>query len=1767
MNSNQVAAVAVGDSEKEQFKRIQSRLETTTNDKLENVINSLLPKIIPMLVDSNQSSSLQPINSDKNNNDFLIPILNIAFERIQTIPDLKLPVKELLDLVSSSQPEIVSYEAIRFLDIGIMKLKTPSYTDEYINDCVHIILSCIKEFPTFHFKQSYSLLFYAYKFLSKCALLISTTTNTTSTSSSTATRIVDKTILEVEDLTILSDWLFDLTLLQTALVKDAVGSIIPGLSHDRIVRLTSKQTVWAPAEIKQFKLTLITSLGKPWLPTQYILPTLLSCLSSDDQDVKNEAVFKINGATSLYNIKTYCVDIFIVLINLCLPESLTTNTTTNDNTAATTNTRIYQHRTKLADKLKISFLEYIIKELVSVGEVKTVLINSTSCMALVRKWVAHECGCEFDEVSDATVNNNNNNSDQGLLMPMSMESEQNIATTSMSNNTTSSVSTTAAITSTANKMVSGLEVGLEGSALQYHSLVLKILYLLTSTSSSTTTNNSTTSTNTTAAIVSPTSRDTDSLLTLPQYILIIKRSLHSFISRNASLSEQDSLKTAVLRDSCYLILDTLVAGEIIRVHTDVEASAVGDGDDDNDAMTSFYEKHLIFLKMFDKDLVHILFKMLDMEGSTSNVHLHALLTHMKELYMCLKQKIRQHQHIANCNSTNTTTNSSKINTTSYDRFLNLWQVKTDQLKLLLSDVNKTCTQNKARLVLLEWIKSLFDWELFTVENMFLLCQQTSASSNSHNNNNNTKQNTTTTAPTATTNNSNSNNSTNNSNSSETVIKDYIRLEFTSLQFQLQSVNNTHNNTNIESIMSALIRTCQSNSFTATQATSSTATSNSNTSAGNNKKTMIHTGHVYIVHSLLVCLKQKLRPQQLLLSIQSSSNNNASRSNANINREYEYAGMSSLSSLLLFVVSNHHANNIITNASSNATTAATTTSSSDNIWATLLDILIAMTSFLNYIDVTTNDTTNDNNSCNVYINHSEFELLLTDSIQIVYIIMMYTIVYTTTTNTNNTIYQRQQVWSLFKNSVLPILQQILQTLYFEYIHTTTNSTTTISASATSTSTTTTAATRNDAVREYRYNHYSSRNNSNTNNNSTNNTYFNNLSEYSYRMLSTQISQIIAVTVYMSTTTHNNIDNNINNATTAGISVETDINYISLQVRSVTLSLQQQQGVIMNTTQNKTENISIAITRAISLLTLLSHLYCALTTASNSNTNSNNTVIITSSRLTDMCTQLHSLIWDKTVVPLVTVLLQSSTTTNNNSNKWSLEHLSLSHQQVFYKYILELLPLLLPSTHNNSNNNNSNNNEINTTEETQNIVSNTTTQPVSLLLQLSKCTQQLVAVPTTNSTTTATNILSNKEIVLSILYALLHSSTTPTPTNNIKIATNSMCWQYLMSDIVWKGVNNNNSNNNNNNNAIRRLADNTNSSITSTTDFTTAQLFRIAEIIVNLTLSTTTTNNNNNNNNNEEGMMTAAVYQTELENKLEFLCSNAVYTNNTSNNNVVNSVTTTAITAGKSATSAKTISVREKLMAFITLLVYSHSCLKMTIMTAFTPSTTSTTPSSSSSSYSDAISPVMKTKILHWIELYLQGLLCKDLLIQDICVTGLCYLFQTIKWLDMLSNSNTNNTVSSAASRSFKTNNASTSQNSSSSVYQRLSDKIAHEVILILTKDKKLPQPVGMTVAGEIHTTTTTNNNNNNNGTNNNANDPTHTATTHDPLLRAASLLSDELGVRFVSQAENRLNVTAAEANNNSSSSTPLINFGVFTTLAKLAKKVSKCYCYCAHAYGI
>lgn len=264
------------------LQRIGDRLISTTNDDLEKVLEVLLPKLLPL----SNNGALR----DKQ----VVPILMHILRRIKPL-ETRLPLQALIGLI---QPEMMPFccnLTMVFIDATVKW-----HPAELYKDCALPLIHNLFKFQPFS-SQSNALCFYSLPCISFLSV---------------------QTAPDVEENVkiILGDWLLDLSIAQPGIIKGSAGSIQPGLSADRLARLTSKKAAWMAVDMRQPKLDLIHSISKQWLPTNCAVAIAIICSCDADSDVATQAVFKMSGARSILpDINVNPLPVLELLLTLCLP--------------------------------------------------------------------------------------------------------------------------------------------------------------------------------------------------------------------------------------------------------------------------------------------------------------------------------------------------------------------------------------------------------------------------------------------------------------------------------------------------------------------------------------------------------------------------------------------------------------------------------------------------------------------------------------------------------------------------------------------------------------------------------------------------------------------------------------------------------------------------------------------------------------------------------------------------------------------------------------------------------------------------------------------------------------------------------------------------------------------------------------------------------------------------------------------------------------------------------------------------------------------------------------------------------------------------------------------------------------------------------------------------------------------------------------------------------------------------------------------------------
>ena len=300
------------------LQRISDRLISTPNEELQKVLENLLPKLLPL----SNNAELR----DKQ----VVPILMQILKRIKLL-EIRLPLASLISLI---RPDMLPF-CCNLSTVFIDAAKSWHQAEQW-RDCTEPLMLNFGRFTAYS-AQSNALCFYSLS----CIRFMTPELSRLAGSSATD---------------ILGDWLLDVSLAQPGIVKDSAGSIQPGLSAERLARLTAKKATWSASDMKQCKLDLVDSLSKQWLPTPCAVAIAIIASCDAETDVATQAVFKMNGARSMFtDISTNPAPVLDLLLCLCSPHA---------QVSRKKDANLFVHgRTNLRISVKCAILRWICKEM------------------------------------------------------------------------------------------------------------------------------------------------------------------------------------------------------------------------------------------------------------------------------------------------------------------------------------------------------------------------------------------------------------------------------------------------------------------------------------------------------------------------------------------------------------------------------------------------------------------------------------------------------------------------------------------------------------------------------------------------------------------------------------------------------------------------------------------------------------------------------------------------------------------------------------------------------------------------------------------------------------------------------------------------------------------------------------------------------------------------------------------------------------------------------------------------------------------------------------------------------------------------------------------------------------------------------------------------------------------------------------------------------------------------------------------------------------
>lgn len=347
------------DADLASLRKVNDRLISTKNEDLPAVLSVLLPKLLPMANDSGLKDMVVNIV-----NESILPRMNVLSSgQIKLIGVFSLIRLDLMPTACDL--------AIAFIDCVIDSHKSNNQDRE----CITSLITSLPGFELFS-PQSNAVCNYLLYFLEGVPSVMNE---------------IESSEQKLKAQSIFGDYLLDIMLLGKSTEKfSAMTSVTtspslltlqPGLSAQRMTRITTRKASYTTAELKGLKLAIIDSLTTNFLPPSYsVAIALVGSLEdkgANDFEVVSQALYKVNGAMGLFHIEDKDpVRVLESLLSLCgnsvaLPTVSTTATASSTVTATTAAsvsigldvTNMNVSRSKLRSEVLVALLRFVVKDL------------------------------------------------------------------------------------------------------------------------------------------------------------------------------------------------------------------------------------------------------------------------------------------------------------------------------------------------------------------------------------------------------------------------------------------------------------------------------------------------------------------------------------------------------------------------------------------------------------------------------------------------------------------------------------------------------------------------------------------------------------------------------------------------------------------------------------------------------------------------------------------------------------------------------------------------------------------------------------------------------------------------------------------------------------------------------------------------------------------------------------------------------------------------------------------------------------------------------------------------------------------------------------------------------------------------------------------------------------------------------------------------------------------------------------------------------------
>lgn len=281
---------AASEADREALVRIRDRLYLSDDAKFVHLLaqGQLLPRLL--LMTNCQTTRETSV---------LLQLIQYVLRRVKESEDARVAVDcaSLFPLVDPTHLPFCCNFAMVFLELGMKSMQVASQT-EYSS----ALVLAIARFPLFS-NQSNALMHLLSQF--------------TSQGLGTALSALDPLVQERIRVDI-GDWFLDVALVRSDVSKAGTGSVLPGLSQQRLNRVLAKKDAISSAELRAVKLLIVT-MKDGVIPLRFYL-VVCAVLSCDgDPDISREACYRFNSFVDAFRQLSPAAqaDLVTFVLNLC----------------------------------------------------------------------------------------------------------------------------------------------------------------------------------------------------------------------------------------------------------------------------------------------------------------------------------------------------------------------------------------------------------------------------------------------------------------------------------------------------------------------------------------------------------------------------------------------------------------------------------------------------------------------------------------------------------------------------------------------------------------------------------------------------------------------------------------------------------------------------------------------------------------------------------------------------------------------------------------------------------------------------------------------------------------------------------------------------------------------------------------------------------------------------------------------------------------------------------------------------------------------------------------------------------------------------------------------------------------------------------------------------------------------------------------------------------------------------------------------------------